>query len=73
MKKIFLNSILLVAIMLFSIRCSDFGDINIDPNNTTSVAPSALLTSSLRSVADVISATVPVRQIAATTIPFSVE
>lgn len=48
MKKILLNTLLLGAIMLFSVQCSDFDDINVDPNNTTSVAPSTLLTSSLR-------------------------
>ncbi len=51
MKKILINSLMLGAIMLFSIQCSDFEDINVDPNNTTSVAPSTLLTSSLRNIA----------------------
>lgn len=56
MKNIFKIS-LMALLMLVGVSCSDFGDINNDPNNTTSVAPEVLLTNSLRSVADVIGAT----------------
>ncbi len=41
---------LLSLIMIASVSCSDFGDLNNDPNNTTSVAPEVLLTNSLRSI-----------------------
>ena len=50
MKKILYSTFLLGALMLTSIGCSDFGDINVDPNNTTSVSPSVLLTSALRNI-----------------------
>jgi hypothetical protein len=56
MKNIFKVGVLSVA-MLSAVGCGDFGDINIDPNNTTSVAPETLLTSSLRSVASVVGRT----------------
>lgn len=50
----------MAGMMLFSTSCGEFGDINIDPNNTTSVAPETLLTNALRSMSDVIGATTPV-------------
>ncbi len=57
MKKTILNSLLLGSLLLFSVSCSDFGDINIDPNNSTSVAPSTILTASLRTISSVVGAT----------------
>ncbi|MEL6591700.1 MAG: SusD/RagB family nutrient-binding outer membrane lipoprotein, partial [Bacteroidota bacterium] len=53
MKRNFISSLLFATLVLFSTSCGDFGDINIDPNNTTSVAPEVLLSSALRSVASV--------------------
>lgn len=53
MKNIFKMAIFSTA-MLTAVSCGEFGEMNIDPNNTTSVAPSSLLTSSLRSVASVL-------------------
>lgn len=44
----------------FTAACDDFDDMNIDPNNTTSVKPEVLLTNSLRSVSSVVSASIPV-------------
>ncbi|MEL7119564.1 MAG: SusD/RagB family nutrient-binding outer membrane lipoprotein [Bacteroidota bacterium] len=48
---------LLAALVFVAASCSDFGDLNVDPNNTTSVAPASLLTNSLRSFASVLSQT----------------
>jgi hypothetical protein len=56
MKNIFKIS-LMALLTLAGVSCSDFGDINNDPNNTTSVAPEVLLTNALRSVSDVLGAT----------------
>ncbi len=56
MKNLFKISLMAVLTMA-GVSCSDFGDINNDPNNTTSVAPEVLLTNSLRSVSDVVGAT----------------
>ncbi|MFK7922794.1 MAG: SusD/RagB family nutrient-binding outer membrane lipoprotein [Bacteroidia bacterium] len=53
MKKNFLSSLFLAGLVLFSTSCGEFGDINIDPNNTVSVAPETLLTNALRSVRSV--------------------
>lgn len=53
MKNIFKIS-LMALLMLAGVSCSDFGDINNDPNNTTSVAPEVLLTNVLRNVAAVV-------------------
>lgn len=47
----------MAGMMLFSTSCGEFGDINIDPNNTTSVAPETLLTNAMRNVSAVIGAT----------------
>jgi len=44
----------LAVLMLFSFGCSDFGDINVDPNRSTSVSTSTLLTGALRSVGSVV-------------------
>ncbi len=59
MKNIFKIS-LMALLMLAGVSCSDFGDINNDPNNTTSVAPEVLLTNALRSVSSVVSRTTEV-------------
>jgi len=48
MKKIKLI-ILLPIFLITNWGCGDFGDINVDPNKTTEVAPEVLLTSSLQS------------------------
>jgi hypothetical protein len=45
---------MLAALMLLSISCSDFGDINVDPNRSTSVATSTLLTGAMRSIGSVV-------------------
>lgn len=44
----------LAVMMLLSFSCSDFGDINVDPNRSTSVATSTLLTGAMRSVGAVV-------------------
>jgi len=59
MKNIFKIS-LMALLTLVGVSCSDFGDINVDPNNTTSVAPEVLLTNSLRNVSATISRTTEV-------------
>ena len=53
MKKIFQSS-LFTALMVFAVSCDDFGDINLDPNNTIAVAPATLLTNSLGSISSVV-------------------
>lgn len=53
MKKIFQIS-LFTALMVFAVSCDDFGDINLSPNDTTSVAPETLLTNSLVSISSVV-------------------
>ena len=55
MKKIILFSSLVFGLIVAS--CSDFGDINTTPNETTKTSMAALLTSSLRSVSGVVSRT----------------
>jgi hypothetical protein len=46
-------SIALAGLLVFTgTSCGEFGDINIDPNNTTSVAPETLLASALRQIGD---------------------
>lgn len=52
MKKIFQIS-LITALMVVAVSCDDFGDINLDPNNTVSVAPETLLTNSLVSISSI--------------------
>lgn len=49
MKTQLLKYVLLLALMLPASGCGDFEDTNIDPNNTTEVAPEALLAAALRS------------------------
>lgn len=44
----------LTALMLFSVSCSDFGDINVDPNRSISVATATLLTGAMRAMGDVV-------------------
>ncbi len=44
----------LAGLMLLSISCSDFGDINVDPNRSTSVGTSTLLTGAMRTMGDVV-------------------
>ena len=53
MKRNIISSLLFATLVLFSTSCGEFGDINIDPNNTVSVAPETLLTSALRTVSSV--------------------
>lgn len=53
MKNIFKISVL-TGLMLAVSACSDFGDTNVDPNNSTVVAPETLISSSLRNVASVV-------------------
>ena len=53
MKRI-LKYIKLSFLTVLVVGCSEFGDINIDPNNTTSVAPETLLTNSMRSISTVV-------------------
>ena len=50
MKKIKLGIIIFTSLIISTIGCSDFDDINVDPNNTTTVAPSALFTSAMTSI-----------------------
>ena len=57
MKQIKYISAIWLMGMLALVGCSDFGDINIDPNNTVSVLPQTLLTSSLRSISSITGAT----------------
>lgn len=52
MKKIFQIS-LITALTVVAVSCDDFGDINLDPNNTVSVAPETLLTNSLVSISSI--------------------
>jgi hypothetical protein len=59
MKNIFKIS-LMALLMLAGVSCSDFGDINNDPNNTTSVAPEVLLTNAMRTVSSVVGRTTEV-------------
>lgn len=49
-------SFLFIFILLISSSCSDFGDLNQNPNQPTAVPTSTLFTSSLSSISDVISA-----------------
>lgn len=49
--------LLLGALTVFFVGCSDFGDMNINPNETTKVAPEVLLTSALKNVSDAVGAT----------------
>jgi hypothetical protein len=51
MKKILLKTIIFSLVMFVGIGCSDFDDINVNPNNPVKVSPSTLLSSSLRSLA----------------------
>lgn len=51
---------LLAALLFVGVSCSDFGDLNVDPNNTTFVAPENLLTNSLRSMSSVVSDATPI-------------
>lgn len=48
------NFIFILSILFLTTSCSDFGDLNEDPNQATAVPTSTLLTSSLRSISDVI-------------------
>ncbi len=56
MKNIF-NKIFLTTCLLISLGCGDFGDLNVDPNNPTVVAPETLLTNALTSVSSYVGAT----------------
>ncbi len=58
MKKYIVKLSGIFAIFLFA-GCSDFGDINVDPNNTTEVAPSTLLTAVLPNFGGIAGATQP--------------
>ena len=56
MKRKIISSSLVAIMLFFSTSCGEFGDLNIDPNNTTSVAPETLLTNAMRSVSTVVGA-----------------
>lgn len=59
MKKYLHITGVMMVLMLLSTSCGQFEDelLNVDPNNSTSVAPHTLLTNSLRSISDVVGAT----------------
>lgn len=59
MKNKFLKSFLLPAFILALVSCSDFGDINIDPNNPSTPNTASLLTSALRGIPGLVSSTQP--------------
>jgi hypothetical protein len=50
----------IIATLFFLTACSDFGDMNLDPNKPSSPSVPALLTSSLKSIADILSNDVPI-------------
>lgn len=55
----FLKYISLVFVMLSFGACSEFGDVNTDPNNPSNVSTAALLTGALRSIPGIVSNTQP--------------
>lgn len=54
MNKKMLMSGLVAVFLFFGTGCGEFGDTNIDPNKPVSVAPSTLLTASMRAMSDAI-------------------
>ena len=59
--KIFKSRIIIIIILcaLTYLHCGKFEDLNVDPNNTTEVAPETLLTNSLRTVSFLIGNFIP--------------
>ena len=60
MKSLLYKLGVIVLLAFVGVACDDFDDINIDPNNTTSVQPETLLTNSLRSINSVLNSATPV-------------